>query len=45
MRRNFVYKDEKSNKFWSIDVDGSNYTVTYGKVGTDGQTSEKTFET
>jgi predicted DNA-binding WGR domain protein len=43
MKRTFVYTDEKSNKFWSIETSGTDFTVTYGKVGSDGQTSEKSF--
>ncbi len=31
------YTDEKSSKFWTIEVDGNNYTVTYGKLNTKGQ--------
>ncbi|MDH6307043.1 putative DNA-binding WGR domain protein [Parabacteroides sp. PF5-5] len=43
MKRVFVFQDFKSQKFWSIDVDGSCYTVNYGKLGTDGQTQQKEF--
>jgi predicted DNA-binding WGR domain protein len=43
MKRTFHYKDEKSNKFWSIDVEGSGFAVNYGKEGTTGQTQEKAF--
>jgi len=39
------YKDEKSAKFWKINVEGTSHTVTYGKIGTDGQSKTKTFET
>lgn len=38
------YKDEKSAKFWTIEVNGTDHTVTYGKLGTDGQTKVKSFE-
>ncbi len=38
------YSDEKSSKFWQIKVEGNTHTVTYGKIGTDGQTKEKTFD-
>jgi uncharacterized protein (TIGR02996 family) len=41
--RTFVYSDEKSHKFWSIDLVGTTFRVTFGKVGTAGQTQEKTF--
>jgi predicted DNA-binding WGR domain protein len=38
------YKDEKSAKFWKITVESNTHTVTYGKIGTDGQSKTKTFE-
>ena len=43
MKRIFIYSDEKSNKFWTIEVNGNSYTVNYGKVGTAGQTQTKDF--
>lgn len=43
MKRVFVFQDFKSQKFWSIDVEGSSFTVNYGKLGTDGQTQVKSF--
>ena len=39
-----VYKDDKSHKFWEITVEGSAYTVRFGKVGTDGQTKTKNLD-
>lgn len=39
------YNDEKSAKFWKIDVNNNTHTVTYGKIGTDGKGKTKTFET
>lgn len=45
MKRVFVFQDFKSQKFWSIDVNGTDITVTYGKLGTDGQTQVKNFGT
>ncbi|MCC8153022.1 MAG: STM4015 family protein [Tannerellaceae bacterium] len=44
MKRVFVFQDFKSQKFWSIGVEGVNITVNYGKLGTDGQTQVKTFD-
>jgi uncharacterized protein (TIGR02996 family) len=41
--RTFVFTDDKSNKFWNIDLQGSSFTVTFGKVGTKGQTQTKDF--
>ena len=43
MKRVFVYQDFKSQKFWSIDVRGTDVIVNYGKLGTDGQTQVKNF--
>ena len=43
--RTFVYDDGKSNKFWTIGVDGKSYTVIYGNTGTNGQTLTKDFDT
>ena len=41
--RTFEFSDAKSHKFWSIAVEGNAFTVTYGKIGTAGQTQTKTF--
>ncbi len=41
--RTFQFSDAKSHKFWTIDVSGKSFTVTYGKVGTAGQTQTKSF--
>ncbi len=41
--RTFQYSDAKSHKFWNIEVSGKSFTVTFGKVGTAGQTQSKTF--
>jgi uncharacterized protein (TIGR02996 family) len=41
--RTFQYSDAKSHKFWNIEVSGSSFTVTYGKVGSAGQTQAKSF--
>lgn len=41
--RTFQFSDAKSHKFWTIDVNGTDFTVTYGKVGTAGQTQTKSF--
>src|ERR1041384_4233963 len=41
--RTFQYSDAKSHKFWNIEVSGSSFTVTYGKVGASGQTQTKSF--
>jgi uncharacterized protein (TIGR02996 family) len=41
--RTFVFTDAKSNKFWNIDLQGASFTVTFGKVGSKGQTQIKDF--
>ncbi|WP_235595431.1 WGR domain-containing protein, partial [Leptospira santarosai] len=44
MKKYLTFKDDKSDKFWNIEVDGNSFTVTYGKTGTSGQTQTKTFD-
>jgi predicted DNA-binding WGR domain protein len=43
MKRELVYMDAKSSKFWNIELAGNSFTVTYGRIGTDGQSMSKTF--
>jgi len=38
------YHDEKSAKFWKIQVNGASHTVTYGKIGKEGQSKTKDFD-
>lgn len=45
MLRRFEFKDARSYKFWEITVEGTSFTVRYGKVGTDGSTSTKSYPT
>ncbi len=33
-----------SSKFWQIDLNGSSFTTTFGRIGTAGQTSTKTWD-
>jgi Leucine-rich repeat (LRR) protein/predicted DNA-binding WGR domain protein len=44
MKHYLTYKDEKSDKFWQIEVNGSSFTVTYGKTGTAGTSQTKVFD-
>ena len=37
MKRAFVYKDEKSHKFWWIDYSDCSFAVNYGKYGSIGK--------
>ncbi|MCP3925506.1 MAG: WGR domain-containing protein [Desulfobacterales bacterium] len=38
------FKDEKSEKFWHIEADGTGFTTTYGKIGKSGTSSSKEFD-
>jgi len=44
MKRAFVFKDEKSHKFWWIDYSGCDFAVNYGKAGAHGKYEIKEFE-
>jgi predicted DNA-binding WGR domain protein len=33
-----------SNKFWQIDLNGSSFTTTFGRIGSAGQSSTKTYD-
>lgn len=37
MKQAFIYTDDKSQKFWIIDSDGSNIMVNFGKLGATGR--------
>lgn len=43
MKRELVYMDAKSSKFWNIELAGTSHTVTFGRIGTGGQSNTKTF--
>ncbi len=45
MKKHLEYSDEKSNKFWKIEVTEKQHTVTYGKIGAKGTTKTKEFDT
>ncbi|HTU19290.1 MAG TPA: DUF4132 domain-containing protein, partial [Gemmataceae bacterium] len=42
-RREFHFSEGSSNKFWAITVEGQEFTVEFGRVGTKGQTQTKQF--
>ncbi|MGH7226295.1 MAG: WGR domain-containing protein [Gemmataceae bacterium] len=42
-RREFQFREGSSNKFWAISVDGQEFTVEFGRIGTTGQTQTKKF--
>jgi DNA ligase-1 len=41
--RRFEFSEGSSNKFWEVTVRGSKMTVRFGRIGTAGQSSVKTF--
>jgi predicted DNA-binding WGR domain protein len=44
MHRSFELRDDKSAKFWTIQVIGKHYLATFGKIGApNGQTQVKVF--
>ena len=43
MKQRLIYQDDKSNKFWEVEVKGKEMVVRYGKIGTDGQVTVKKF--
>jgi len=40
----YEFSEGSSNKFWEINLSGKSFTTTYGKIGTDGQTTIKTWK-
>ena len=44
MADRYEFNDGKSSKFWEIELSGSAYTVRYGRIGTNGQTKTKVFD-
>lgn len=43
--RRFELSDGKSDKFWEVSIEGTSFTVRYGRIGTNGQTQAKSFAT
>ncbi len=43
MIRNYINQSGDSNKFWTIEQSGNSYTVTWGKIGTEGRANTKLF--
>lgn len=41
--RHFIYQDEKSHKFWAVEQQGNELHISWGKVGTQGQSQVKSF--
>ena len=41
--KTFIYQDEKSHKFWAVEQQDNELHLSWGKVGTNGQSQVKTF--
>ncbi len=44
-RKYLEFSSGSSNKFWTIELQGKSHTVTFGRLGTDGQGQIKEFNT
>lgn len=44
MKRTYINQTGDSNKYWVIEHLENSYTVTWGKIGTEGRTNTKSFE-
>ena len=42
-KRRFEFSEGNSNKFWEVSKEGTEVTVRYGRVGSQGQTNVKSF--
>ncbi|MCR9197655.1 MAG: DUF4132 domain-containing protein [Planctomycetaceae bacterium] len=42
--RMFEFEDDKSSKFWEVTVDGVSVTTRWGKIGANGQTKSKDYD-
>lgn len=40
----YEFSEGSSNKFWDINLTDKSFTTTYGKIGSNGQTTIKTFK-
>jgi predicted DNA-binding WGR domain protein len=45
MKREFYYQDDRSNKFWTIELYGIEYVTTNGRVGSSRRETRKQFQT
>lgn len=41
--RRFEFVEGNSSKFWEVAVSGTDVTVRYGRIGSNGQTQTKSF--
>jgi predicted DNA-binding WGR domain protein len=42
--RRFELVEGTSNKFWEISLEGTTFAVCFGRIGTAGQTQQKSFD-
>ncbi len=42
-KHRFEFREGHSSKFWEIDVTGTDHTVRFGRIGTNGQSQTKSF--
>jgi predicted DNA-binding WGR domain protein len=40
----YEFQEGNSSKFWEITLEGTSFTTTYGRIGTDGQSSLKEWD-
>jgi predicted DNA-binding WGR domain protein len=45
VKREFYYQDDRSNKFWTIELHGTDYSITNGRVGASLRETRKQFLT
>lgn len=38
-----VCQNKKSNKFWNLETDGKSFTTSWGRIGTAGQSTTKSY--
>src|SRR5262245_55937329 len=43
MKREFYYQDDRSNKFWTIELVGKAYVTTNGRIGASPRETRKQF--
>ncbi|EEZ4382782.1 WGR and DUF4132 domain-containing protein [Escherichia coli] len=41
--KTYIYQDEKSHKFWAVEQQGNELHISWGKVGTNGQSQVRSF--
>ncbi|MFP1495527.1 WGR domain-containing protein [Escherichia coli] len=41
--KTYIYQDEKSHKFWAVEQQENELHITWGKVGSNGQSQVKSF--